>query len=247
MISPEDDGLEAELRALGLSLDVPTPPPADVAASVRARLEGSLPHDAPAPVRRARRRVRRWVATGVAVLVAVLLGVTPQGQAAVQRVLRFAGVELRIGDPAPVPSGVPSPLPGERRVSLREAREAVAFPVLVPAELGEPRDVRVSDGGRVVSLYWPGARLDAYDGTLSVVWRKELGPPWPDDVTVSGEPGTWIPGRHSLTYIPRQGSGTRTYDRLAAPTLIWQVDAIGYRLEGPKTFEQARRIAASLR
>ncbi|MEO3875349.1 hypothetical protein ABGB18_41760 [Nonomuraea sp. B12E4] len=51
MNSPEPyDDLEAELLALGDLLDVPSPPPADVAAAVRARLEstpGSTPGSTP--------------------------------------------------------------------------------------------------------------------------------------------------------------------------------------------------------
>ncbi|MGW4644470.1 hypothetical protein ACWEN6_38525 [Sphaerisporangium sp. NPDC004334] len=237
-------GLEAELLALGEALDIPAPPPADVARSVRARLEQS--GRSPETRRPARRPRWRWVAAGVAVVVAALLGLTPQGQAAVAHVLRLAGVEVHVGEPGPLPSGVPSPLPGERRVTLDRARELVAFPVRVPAELGEPDDVRVSDEGRVLSLFWPGTRLDAYDGTLEVVWRKDLPGPFPDQVTVGSSPGWWVSGPHGLTYMPRVGAGSEPVRRRAASTLIWQQDQTGYRLEGPATSAQALRIATSL-
>ncbi|MET8145921.1 hypothetical protein ABZU32_36930 [Sphaerisporangium sp. NPDC005288] len=246
-------GLEAELLALGEALDIPAPPPADVARSVRTRLEGLTTEEPAAPpgrspeTRRPARRPRwRWVAAGVAVVVAALLGLTPQGQAAVAHVLRLAGVEIHVGEPGPLPSGVPSPLPGERRVTLDRARELVAFPVRVPAELGEPDDVRVSDDGRVLSLFWPGTRLDAYDGTLEVVWRKDLPGPFPEQVTVGASPGWWVSGPHGLTYMPRAGAGSEPVQRRAASTLIWQQGQTGYRLEGPATSAQALRIAASL-
>jgi hypothetical protein len=160
-------------------------------------------------------------------------------------VLRFAGVELRIGDPGPLPSGVPSPLPGERRVTLEQAREQVAFAISVPSRLGEPSEVRVSDGGRVVSLFWPGVRLDEYDGVLGVAFRKELGPPWPDEVHLGTSQAWWIPGRHGLTYLPRGGGEAPVRARLADPTLIWQQKGVGLRLEGVDDVQGALEIARS--
>ncbi|MFC7645340.1 hypothetical protein ACFQX6_35475 [Streptosporangium lutulentum] len=138
------DDLEAGLLALGESLDVPSPPPADVARAVRERLESPAGADrSPAPARRARGAPRsgarlrgRVVVSAVAVLLALFFGATPVGRAAVVEVLRFAGVELRIGGPGPLPSGVPSPLPGERRVTLEQAREQVTFAISVPSRLG---------------------------------------------------------------------------------------------------------------
>ncbi|MEU8265630.1 hypothetical protein AB0B89_00570 [Sphaerisporangium sp. NPDC049002] len=269
MISPDD--FEAELRALGEALDVPSPPPADVARAVRARLarlgpsqdterpEQAEPSDRPSartgpsggrgPVRRLGpgRPRWRWVTAGVAAFLVVLLGFTPQGKAAVAHVLRFAGVEIHVGEPGPLPSGVPRPLPGEKRVSLGEARKMAKFPVVVPAELGDPDDVRVIESGRVVSLLWPGVRLDAYDGVLSVVWRKDLGEPWPREVTIGSSPGWWIAGPHGLTYIPSGGGATETLERRAGPTLIWQRPEVAYRLEGPSDPARAQEIAESIR
>ncbi|WP_433251398.1 hypothetical protein ACQPYK_05865 [Streptosporangium sp. CA-135522] len=264
MTSPDD--LEARLLALGESLDIPAPPPADVARAVRARLEspaadrrsGVRASTPWAPVRRALRRAwrrlrpgsrLRWraVVSGVAILLALFFGATPAGRAAVAQILRFAGVELRIGDPASPPSGLPEPLPGERRATLEQARAQAAFPISVPAELGAPREVRVSDGGRVVSLLWPGIRLDEYDGTLQVVFRKELGPPWPEEVAVGASPAQWIPARHGLSYLPRGGGGASVRPRSAGPTLIWQRERAGLRLEGVDDLRRALRIARSVR
>jgi hypothetical protein len=241
--SPDD--LEAELLELGEALDFPAPPPADVARAVRARLERPAPD--PRPGVRWRLPRWRWVTAGVAILVAVLVGLTPQGQAAVAHILRFAGVEIHVGEPGPLPSGAPSPLPSETRVTLDRAREMVKFPILVPAQLGQPGDVRVSDGGRVVSMFWPGVRLDTYDGLLEVVWRKDLGEPWPEQVTISSAPGWWIAGPHGLTYFPSGAGASRPLVRRAEPTLIWQRSQVGYRLEGPSDLDRARKIAESLR
>ncbi|GAA4577500.1 hypothetical protein [Planotetraspora kaengkrachanensis] len=240
------DELEAELRTLGETLHVPTPPPDATARAVRARLEAPAPQHArprrSGLLRRPRLSPRKAVAAA-AVFLAVLIGATPQGRAAVVSVLRFAGVEIRVGEPGPLPTGVPSPLPSDRRVTLDEARRAVAFPVAVPAALGEPSDVRVADGGRVVTLLWPGLRLDEYDGNLDVVFRKDLGEPWPEDVPTIR--GWWIQQPHGVSYVPR-GGAPQPEERVAGPTLIWQRDGVGFRLEGADK-EEALRIANSTR
>jgi hypothetical protein len=259
MNSPDDrephDDLESELRALGEALDLPTPPPTQTAQAVRARLESPDGRESPErPARRERPGLRllgrprwQWVTTVIVLALAVFLGGTPQGRAAVAHILRYAGIEVRVGEPVPTLSGAPGPLPGERRVSLEEARGAVRFTVGVPAALGDPSEVRVSDGGRVVSLLWPGVRLDEYDGTLDVVFRKELGEPFPQDTAVGNAHGWWIPAKHGLTYIPRDGGRPLTYTRLAAPTLIWQRGGTGLRLEGIADRARAIAVAASTR
>ncbi|XVQ87121.1 hypothetical protein ACQP2K_06805 [Microbispora siamensis] len=246
-IAPES--LETRLRALGADLAVPpAPPPADVARAVRARLQDDRTQDGRTQDGRAQghriwRPSPRVAAAAVAVLMAVLLGATPQGRAAVVSVLRFAGVEIHVGGAGPLPTGVPSPLPGERRVTLEEARRTARFHVAVPTTLGEPADVRLADGGRVVTLLWPGVRLDEFDGTLGVVWHKELGEPFPEQVGAVG--GWWIQQSHGVSYVP-SGGGAPREERVAGPTLIWQHGLVGLRLEGPDRAE-AVRIASSVR
>ncbi|MGW5261472.1 hypothetical protein ACWEQG_10875 [Microbispora sp. NPDC004025] len=240
------ESIEERLRALGADLTVPAPPPADVARAVRARLEDEGVEDERARRlgwrRLGRRPSPRVAAASVAVLLAVLLGATPQGRAAVVSVLRFAGVEIQVGGAGPLPTGVPSPLPGERRVTLEEARRTARFPLAVPSALGEPADVRLADGGRVVTLLWPGVRLDEFDGTLSVVWHKELGEPFPEQVDAVR--GWWIQQPHGVSYVPF--GGTPREERVAGPTLVWQHRLVGMRLEGPDRAE-AVRIASSVR
>lgn len=244
MTSSDDDrfgpfaGLEADLRALGAALEVPAPPPADVARAVRARLAR--------PAGRVRHAPRRLTAI-VSVCLVALIAVTPQGRAAVVTILRFAGVEISVGGPGPLPTGVPGPLPDERRVTLDQARQAVRFPIAMPSTLGEPSDVRIADGGRVVTLLWPGLRLDEFDGTLDVVFRKDLGEPWPQ--RVSGVNGWWIRRPHAVSYLPRHGGAPRE-ERVAGPTLIWQRDTgdanVGMRLECAD-YQEALRIARSMK
>ncbi|GII58150.1 hypothetical protein Pth03_65390 [Planotetraspora thailandica] len=234
-------GLEAELLALGETLHAPAPPPADVARAVRTRLEGA--REEPRPARRRPWTSPRKAVAAVAVFLAVLIAATPQGRAAVVSVLRFAGVEIEVHDSRPLPTSTPSPLPSERRVTLDQAKREVAFPVAVPSALGEPADVRIADGGRVVTLRWPGVRLDEYDGTLGVVFRKELGAPWPEQIAAL--PGWWIEQPHGVSYVPAR-SGEPEEEQVAGPTLIWQRGLVGLRLEGPDR-DEALRIADSVR
>jgi hypothetical protein len=256
------DELEAELRALAEALDVPAPPPDQVAAAVRARLEAPSPSalspeaassDVPLPAGRppeaarpARRRARWKV---VAVVVAVILAVTaatPQGRQAVLTVLRHAGIELTLTSDTPTPVATPTVLPGEHAVPPGQAAAQAGFPVRTLTALGTPQRATVSDGGRVVSLFWPGGiRFDQFGGGMDPYFFKRLGPPFPEDVTVNGVTGWWLQGEHPLGYITRQDS-TEIPLRQAGPTLIWQIGAVGYRLEGAASMERAVELARSL-
>jgi hypothetical protein len=104
---------------------------------------------------------------------------TPQGRAVIVHVFRFAGVEFR-QEPGPVRSPAPSAaLPGERQMSLEKARHQASFPILVPAALGRPGAVVVSDGGRVVSLVYDRTRygqvrMDEFAGHLDQIYFEKI-------------------------------------------------------------------------
>lgn len=267
-------GLEAELIALGALLDVPAPPPPDLAAKVRARLQptdpqegrpltdpqesrpltdpqGSRPPADPRgsrPPTRRSRRSRRWkVVAGVLAVVVAVTAATPQGRAAVAGILRLAGVEIHLDEEAPAPLPGAALLPGERAVPPGDLARHVRFPVRTPSALGPPSAATVSDAGRVASLFWPdGVRLDQFDGGLDPVFFKRVGPPWPQEARVGGLPGWWVQGTHQLGYITRP-DGTEVPLRQAGPTLVWQRDGVGHRLEGVPTLGRAVAIADSLK
>ncbi|MER7505522.1 hypothetical protein AB0L05_34520 [Nonomuraea pusilla] len=276
-------GLEAELIALGALLDVPAPPPPDLAAEVRARLQrtdpqGNRPPTDPQgnrrptapqgnrrpthprgnrpvtdprgsrPPTRRSRGSRRWkVVAGVVAVVVAVTAATPQGRAAVAGILRLAGVEIHLDEEAPAPLPGAAPLPGERAVPLGDLARHVRFPVRTPSALGPPSAATVSDAGRVASLFWPdGVRLDQFDGGLDPAFFKRVGPPWPQEARVGGLPGWWVQGTHRLGYITRP-DGTEVPLRQAGPTLVWQRDGVGHRLEGVPTLGRAVAIADSLK
>ena len=246
---------EAGLRDLGRELDVP--PAADVSRAVRQRLE-----QAPAPRRRLRapaaRRPARWrpawrAAVVIAAVLAVVLIATPQGRAVIAHVLRFAGIEVR-QEPGPVPSPrARGSLPGERRMPLRQARRAAPFPILVPAALGRPGEVVVSDRGRVVSLIYRGphglVRLDEFAGHPDPVYfRKFVLIGSATQVSVNGAKGLWIKGPHELVYITRGGGEAVASPRLTTGnTLIWSARGVALRLEGTLSKDRALAIATSAR
>jgi hypothetical protein len=247
--------VESELRVMGRDLDVP--PAGDLTVAVRQRLEGRAVRRRYLPGLRTgalrRRPVRRAVLVVVAAFLAVLIA-TPQGRAAISHVFRFAGVELRQG-PGPVPSPVSSPsLPGEQPMSLAQARRQVSFPILVPAALGRPAGVVVSDGGRVVSLIYRRTpyglvRMDEFAGHVDRVYFEKLA--YVSDATqvrVNGTEGLWIKGPHDLLYITRDGAPADASARLTSGnTLIWSTRQVALRLEGNLSQTAALAIADSAR
>jgi hypothetical protein len=255
---------ESELRAVARELKVP--PPRDHTAAVRQRLEERAAPGRPrwrAPVSRLRRRA---VLTALAVLaaLAVVVIATPQGRAAISHVFRFDGVELRQSQSqSPGQSQSPSPgqsrpatgsasLPGEQRMSLAQARRQVSFPILVPAVLGQPGQVLVSDGGRVVSLVYPRTRygqvrMDEFAGQVDQIYFEKivyLGNV--TKVTVNGRKALWIKGPHELVYVRADGTTAEAPPRLTTGnTLLWGVGRAALRLEGDFAEKTALAIARS--
>jgi hypothetical protein len=248
-----EHAVESELRAVGHQLEVP--PASDLTAAVRQRLQGraARPRQVHGLETGILRRRLGWRAALVVVvaLLAVLIA-TPQGRAAIINVFRFAGVELR-QEPGPARSPASgASLPGERRMSLEEARHQVRFPILVPAALGRPSEVVVSDRGRVASLVYRRTpygqvRMDEFAGHLDpVFFQKFVHFGNVTQVEVNGTKGLWIKGPHVLLYITRDGTPAAASARLTTGnTLIWGTRQVALRLEGNLGKTTALAIAGS--
>jgi hypothetical protein len=245
--------VEALLREVGTRLEVPRPP--ELTGTVLARLAGG--HADEVRPSRLTRLVPRLVATVVVALLAlgVAMAVSPTVRAAVFDLLRIGGVEIHHDPdpPAPPASGAPL-LPGERVVTVEQARAAADFEVAVPAVLGEPDEVRISDGmrPRVVSLlYRPGTaaavRVDQFDGEISPVFYKMTNAQDVELVGIGTAQGAWIPRPHPVHYVDRNGRTQEESARLAGRTLVWEAGGVTYRLEGELSRDEAVRIAESIR
>jgi hypothetical protein len=254
------DALASELRALSLRLDVP--PAAEQAATVRQRLESQQRPETtrrraarakPAARPRARILRPRWRTALIVALTLVAMAVAiPQSRAVIARVLRFDGIELR---QAPGPTPVPRPsLPGQQLMSLGQARRQVAFPVLVPAKLGQPAAVTVSDGGRVATLIYDRTpygqvRLDEFDGHLDPVYFEKFAQFGNvTKVRLNGTDGLWVTGPQEIVYVRSDGMVVQASARLTTgSTLIWDTPRVALRLEGGFSKAAALAVAASVR
>ncbi|MBO0774637.1 MAG: hypothetical protein J2P35_24565, partial [Actinobacteria bacterium] len=200
------------------------------------------------------RPVRRAAlgALAAALVAVVVLVATPQGRAVISHVLRFAGIELRQQPvPAPAPRSRPS-LPGEGRLPLAQARRQVSFPIRVPAALGPPDQVIVSDRGRVASLVYRRTpygqvRMDEYAGHLDQLYFEKfvhLGNV--TEVRVDGARALWVKGPQELLYITRDGRPAAASARFTTGnTLIWGTRRVALRLEGGFGKRAALAIADS--
>lgn len=248
--------LETELRALGRGLAVPTAP--DLTEAVRRRLDGrDVPSARPVAVGTHLPRLRRpaWrVALAIVLVLLGLLFATPQGRALVTHVFRIAGIELS-QQPPPTVTPRPSPsLPGQRPAPLDQARRLVGFPILVPAALGQPDEVAVSDHGRVATLVYHDTaygqvRMDEFQGHLdTIVFKKFVYGHEVSQVPLNGRSAYWVKGPHEIFYVTADGTTDTASARLThGNTLIWGTARVALRLEGDFDRPQALAIAGSAR
>ena len=186
-------------------------------------------------------------------IVLLVVALTPPVRAAVVGWLRIGGVMITGAAP---PSSPPLPAPGgprSRELPLDEARALVDFPIGVPADLGAPDRVTVTDDRRVIGMDWTvGGRsvhLDQLDGSLSYAYLKRN---W-STVTpteVDGAEAVWLADSHEIVYVDRAGVERTETARLSGPSLVWQPQLdqrrTTARLEGITELDEARTIAESL-
>jgi hypothetical protein len=224
--------LERQLSALARELDWPETP--ELASRVRAGL-GARPQ-----------RSRRPLVVALAVVlaaVAVALAVPP-ARSAILRFLHLQGVTVVRVDTLPpaAPMGGPGePMPlarAQARAHLRTLLPDAQRPDGTYLDTSIPGDAVVLRYG---SLAHPRLYVTEYrTGNFDVVKKYTLANRSLQTVTVDGQPGIWIGGKHVVEMGP-------TPPRIAGPTLIWLHGPLTLRIEGRFTLADALRIARSFR
>jgi hypothetical protein len=228
----------------------------------------------PAPARRAPAARRRlaWALAALAVLGLASLAV-PQVRAGLVEFLQVGVVRVFLVTPtptapaptalvtaAPAPTPEPTLLPSllnlAGHTTLAAARQAVAFPLRLPAypaDLGPPDDVFLQDldGSAVVLVWRDPARPDRVRLSLHYLTSPAIGlkgvkePPAALEITsVNGREALWTSGG----YIIQIKSGEWDFRRLIeGHVLIWTEGDLTLRLETDLPLEEAVRVAESLR
>jgi hypothetical protein len=247
--------LELELR----SLRVEWPETPGLADAVQARLA------APPPPRRRRLwlTVPAWQ-LAIAVL-AVVIGVVmavPPARSAVLDLLGFGSVRIVREEPQPSPfaSGLELGDP----VTLEQARRRAGFPVAVPAAVGEPDAVYLTDdsrGTRVDLVYRArpglprsshteaGLLVTSFPAVAEPLIEKTAGAGARiDRLRVGGDPAFFISGEeHGFAYLPETGDAHFEPQRLAGNTLLVErSDGVLLRIEADVPRAEAVRIARSV-
>jgi hypothetical protein len=260
--------LEVRLAELGEDLHFPTTP--DLAGAVRAHLQ-ARPERARVrvrpPIARLRPRTRRtpaWALACAVLLATVLLGLSPAARRAVADWLGLPGLRISIGRPTPSASELGHDLNLGRATTLAGARADVPFSVGIPAALGPPDEVYLTDevlGPRVSLIYRSRPGLPPADETgvavlvtqfearvnVELMQKVVASGAQVDPVSVNGAPGYWISGEpHLLLYAGEGGRVAEDEIRLAANVLAWQEGTTTLRLESALGKRRSLAIARSV-
>ena len=251
--------LELELRELSSRLELPPEP--DIASSVRATLRAPQARTSWDPVGLHNWRGVIAAAAAVLLLTAVGLLASPTTRHAVADWIGLDG--LRIGSGEVEQESLGTDLNLGARSGLDAAVERAGFVIGVPALLGQPDEVYVTDDPERISLvYAPteglprtattrvGLLLSTFSATLGddVAFKKTMSAGTDiERIDVEGSPGYWISGdAHALFYFDERGNLLEDRGRLAGNTLAWQRDGLVYRIESALSKERALEIARSI-
>jgi hypothetical protein len=208
-----------------------------------------------------RPRVRsRSAVLGVAcalVTAATLLGASEGARSALTNALDLVpGVEIVRAYQLPARTALlAEPTEWGSSVRLEEARNRAPYALRLPSLLPEPKTVYVdeSDGGTAVTVIYglgrEGASIVLTQWHPSMLlFRKVLRSPDAQVTTqrVDGVEGLWILGDHEVFYVGMDRRSHRGSPALSGAALVWQRDAVTYRLEGDLTLEDALAVVRSL-
>jgi hypothetical protein len=266
--------IERELRDLARALDTPAP---DYSERVLRALAAHS-HE-PAPVIRRTLsgklspRARRILIAAVVVVIAAAVTIAvPGSRRALASWFGFAGIEIRHAHirPSPPPTaGLPVPLHAGAKVTLADARAAMAGRLKLPAALPTPTGVylRRDRAAVVVTLAWrtaPHLHRTADTGYALILTEiANAGHPLLEKiigmnasavvVTVAHDPGVFIRGQQEIITVdpsrPTQGQPAlhEVAARESANTIIWSGESVTYRLEGDFSRRAAVALASTIR
>jgi hypothetical protein len=259
---------ERQLRDLAQELDIPAPDYSD--RVLRALATGNQQQSS---FRRSSRRIVQTrsrqvlIAVAVVLIAAAVAIAVPGSRRALAQWFGFAGIEIhhthRYVTPPP-PSMRPVDLQAGSKVSLAEARTAMAGRLKLPAGLPTPAEIYLRrDGAAVVVTvaYRAAPHLSPTADTgfaliLTEIahaghplFEKMLAPGAREvAVTASGHRGEFINGpQQIITFGNTQPQMHEVAARASADTIIWTDGATTYRLEGDFGQHAAVTLAASVR
>lgn len=262
--------LERDLRALGEAIRFPPTPP--LAANVAAQLR-TAPVSAPTrpsapkrPIAGQNGPLGRRVAAGVALLGTVALaGALATAPAARELATELLGLSsVRIESGSRLEPRQPEPPRLGPEVSLRTARRATGFDVLVPDALGPPDSVHVNrraPGDEVTLAYaarpgLPEARetglgllVTEVRGDLVGAYIRKLVSPRVEveRLRLFGRPAVWIAGAPHLFAYEGAAGFAEARLRLATNTLLCERGGVLVRIEAEISERRAVEVARSLR
>jgi hypothetical protein len=246
-----DSELARSLRSLGRSLDEPHRE--DVVDSVRAAIDH---HPRQVPRRRARRLIAAAIGLGAVLTVSV-----PGMRTAVAHFFGIGGVSVTNKQPDDTTPPVGAAFFLGDRVTLEQARNGVAYPVLVPSSpgLGTP-EVYLRDNGIVSFVYPASTELPAahgtsvglivtqFNGDTSEAMTKLLDGSDVAPVSVNGQRGLWLTGRdHFVFFVDQQNGVVEVPGHIAGNTLLWEQDGVTVRIEANISEADALLIAESVK
>ncbi len=235
-----DPQWEAQVEAMARQFRFPPTP--DIAGVVHDRVA------APRSVVTRQRALKTAALVLLVVIIAVLA--VPDWRARALDWLRIGAIRLgnETETPAATVTALDSVLDLPGRTTLEEAQNMVDFPIRLPADLPAPDAVFVRHYPYpMVVLVWlePDAQpLSLHEiDTRNVVIKRYPGVY--ESTEVNGNPAVWLTSPHLLDFLPGDNTLIRRY--VESNVLLWEEDAITYRVEGDLTLEDALSIAESLR
>ena len=274
---------DLERRLMDLGRRVAVPEAGDVAAAVGHRLSEEQGRSRPrweTVLGHARTLGRRsplrpiwapaWQRALLPVaIVAIVLGTilaVPVARDTVASLLGLGGVQIRqVPDLPPVSGPADLRLHLGQRVTLGQAHASAAFPIALPADLGDPDEVFLSERypGGVVTLLWDarpgmpagsatpaGLVLTEFRGSINsrtmVAKLLDRGATI-ESVTFGGQPAFWIGGRpHEVVLVDENGEYVMETLRLEGQVLLWVHDGVTMRIESALSRDEAIRLAESI-